>query len=96
MPDHSAGFRENKDLGKTRITDTIRVSSAAIQCSSHFGTYWQYETWIFSDDPRQRNRQVVHGTSSVPGEYGWEMKTKIIHQHITNNLMRKYGVDDVP
>jgi len=53
------------------------------------------ETWIFSDDPRQRNVQVIHGTPSEVGcgqpDYRSVTKAKIVHAHIAKNLFEKYG-----
>jgi len=57
---------ENLNLGKTRITDTIRVSSAGIAYQeTEWGVpYYQYETFIFSDNPKFRTRMFIWGTSS--------------------------------
>lgn len=78
------------DLGKTIVTDKIRVSSAAIFMSAHFGKYTQYETWIFSDDPKQKNHQIIHGTS--PGYELFEIYVKEaikVHDYISGNLLKK-------
>jgi hypothetical protein len=56
---------ENKNLGITRITDLIRVSTAAIAYENNwFGSYYQYETFIFSSDPKFKTRMFIWGTSS--------------------------------
>lgn len=76
------------DLGKIKINDLVRVSSAAIFLSANFGDYTQYETWIFSKDNKQKTRQVIHGTN-----FGhklntfFEAKTKKIHKYISDNLV---------
>jgi hypothetical protein len=86
---------KNLDLGKTRITDKIRVSSSAIYRKEYFGDYWLVETWIFSDDPSQRSTQVIHGTPSEVGcgwpDYRSVTKARIVHAHIVRNLIEKYG-----
>lgn len=50
----------NIDLGKTQITESIRVSSAAIFYDEWFGKRYQIETWIFSDDKRLKSRMFLH------------------------------------
>lgn len=82
----------NKDLGHTVITDKIRVSSAAIKSfSPHTGEYYQYETFIFSDDERQKTRQVIHGTSDNNNDEYLTALTKKIHRRIADNLKENYG-----
>ena len=85
----------NIDLGKTQITDKIRVSSAAIFRNVHFGDYWLIETWVFSADPRQRNRQIIHGSAGTsegrPPTKGHCEKAKKVHGHISANLLKKFG-----
>jgi len=80
------------DLGKTQITDKIRVSTAAIFREEYFGKYWLIETWIFSDDLRQRSRQIIHGSSSgdTPSPRLCD-KAKEVHQHISYNLHQKFA-----
>lgn len=54
----------NIDLGKTQLNEKMRVSSAAIFYeNSFFGDYYQYETWIFSDNPLYKSRMFIWGTS---------------------------------
>jgi hypothetical protein len=78
---------KSHDLGKTQITDKIRVSSAALYYQADFGDYYQYETWIFSDDIRQRSKQVIHGTSLYTSK-NLEDKTKKVHKYISDNLLK--------
>ena len=85
---------KNRDLGKSQITEKIRVSTAAIFRDDLPCPYWLVETWIFSDDKRQRSHQIVHGTPSafndfIPGSI--INKAKIVHRTITNNLRVKHG-----
>lgn len=89
----------NIDLAKTQITASIRVSTAAIWREEHFGKYFIVETWIFSDDPRQKSRQIIHGTPSEfsvsqalqaaqePPEFRTAQK---VHRQIANNLKAIY------
>lgn len=82
---------KNQDLGKTQITDKIRVSSAAIYYNEWEGERYQYETWIFSSDERQKSTQAIHGSSFIfDGEMDENMveKTKEIHTHISNNMLK--------
>jgi len=86
---------KNVDLGKTQITDKIRVSSAALHHEEYHGSYWLIETWIFSDDPAQENVQVIHGTpSSMHGEkppYERDCATaRRIHAQMVAGLRRKH------
>lgn len=79
---------QSYNLGKTRITDQIRISSAAIhyEAAGVCGDdYFQYETFIFSDDPRQRTRHVIHGTA-YSKSVTLEEKTKKAHAQICANL----------
>jgi hypothetical protein len=79
------------DLGKTKITDSIRVSSAAILYDENwFGDYYQYETWIFSDDPKIKSRMFIWGTSS--GGKLWDKlveRTKTGHRRISKIMLNK-------
>ena len=76
----------NVDLGKTKITDKIRVSSAAIFYDMGHFVYYPFETWIFSDGPAQRSRQVIHGTHHSISERMIH-KTKKVHDYIAKNLL---------
>lgn len=80
----------NIDLGKTKITDKIRVSSAAIFYESWFGNYYQLETFIFSDDKEhQRTRQIIHFTTYTEIPEKQIDKVKKIHRYISDNLLNK-------
>jgi len=83
-------YSQNYDLGKTQITDNVRVSSAALW-REEFGGYFLVETWCFSEDPRQRSFQIIHGTpagsisaNSCEVEDAWK-----IHQYVVAGLRRK-------
>lgn len=80
---------ESVDLGKTQITDKIRVSSAAILYAHEpWGPRWQVETWIFSDDRRQASRQIIHGSVSHPPEQAdpmWRRAVRV-NEAIAKNL----------
>lgn len=88
-------FIQNINLGKTQITDKIRVSTAALHREEYFGSYWLIETWIFSDDPKQKNTQIIHGSPSSmngekpPCEKICE-KARRIHAQISDSLRKKY------
>lgn len=79
----------NYDLGKTQITENIRVSSAAIFYEAEFGNYFQYETFVFSDSPKIKSRQIIHGSNCGKSE-SLENKTRKIHDYISSNLQRKF------
>jgi hypothetical protein len=94
MLDNEDDIPHNIDLGKTQITDKIRVSSAALYRKEYFGSYWLVETWIFSDDPHQQNDQIIHGTCA---DYGSKhlreslcSEARKIHGYIAGNLLRKF------
>ena len=88
-------YSNNYDLGKTQITDKIRVSTAAIFYDEWFGRRWQIETWCFSDDPgKQKTFQVIHGSigcrdpeHDIPVGHLVTSAEKI-HDYISNNLKR--------
>lgn len=79
----------NINIDKTQITEKIRVSSAAVFYNEMFGNFYQYETWIFSDDARQPSKQVIHGTYPEPSDQ-LLTKTKIIHEYISNELKERF------
>lgn len=86
---------KNIDLGKTQITDKIRVSSAAIWYESWYGSwyggYYQYETFVFSNDKEaQKSIQVIHGTYVGGTSSRLLSKTKKIHKYIADNLIQKF------
>lgn len=83
---------KNVNIGATKITDLIRVSTAAIAYDTNwFGSYYQYETFIFSDDPNLKTRMFIWGTSS-----GEELSDKYIklcetaHRRISKVMLNKY------
>lgn len=83
----------NIDLGKTKITDLVRVSSAAIYYDMGHYQYYQFETFIFSYDARIKTRQVIHGSCQ---HFNGTLadKTIKIHEYISNNLielLNKHG-----
>jgi hypothetical protein len=80
-------------LGKTQITDKIRVSSAAIFYEEWFGKYYQLETWIFSDDKeRQQSRMVIHGTTcGITITQKEKIKVQKVHKYISDNLIKKFN-----
>lgn len=80
----------NVDLGKTQITDLIRVSSAAIYYECWPFNYWQYETFIFSNDDNVKTKQVIHGTSGQDGSHKLECETKKVHKYIADNLLKHH------
>jgi hypothetical protein len=82
--------KPNLNLGKTQITDKIRVSSAAIFYENWFGVYYQYETWIFSTDPIQKSVMVIHGTCGGDIDEKMVVKTQHIHERMANNLLKKF------
>jgi hypothetical protein len=82
----------NKDLGKTQITDKIRVSSASIFYAHNEwgGVYHQYETWIFSNDPAIKSRQFIWGTSiSESTKLKWI--TENAHRRISKIMNLKFS-----
>lgn len=80
----------NVDIGKTRITDKIRVSSAIIFYEIGTMYYFQYETWVFSDDDRQKSRQFIHGTSLFKTDK-LAAKTITFHRRATQILLHKFN-----
>lgn len=80
----------NIDLGKTKITDKVRVSSAAVFYEFWAGDYYQLETWVFSGDKSvQQSKQVIHGTcgSEIPDSL--IEKTKTFHRRASKLLIKK-------
>ena len=81
----------NVDLGKTQITDKIRVSSAAIFYQELFGNFYQLETFIFSDDKRLKTRMFIHLTTAgeeIPEKYK-ELVARF-HRRISKILLSQY------
>ena len=89
--------RKNIYIMHTKITPDIRVSTAGIWYYpegnwSPYGRF-QYETWCFSNNSKQKSFQVIHGSSEEISKY-LLMKAIKIHRHIVNNLKRKYNPND--
>lgn len=84
---------KNIDLGKTQITEQVRVSSAAIFYESpFFGDYYQFETFIFSEDKCvQKSRQIIHGTTWNMNQNFLLERTKKVHTYVSNNLKIKFN-----
>jgi len=91
--------RKSLCLSHDNITPSIRVSTAAVPSSHYHGHYWQIETWIFSDDSRQKNVQRIHGTTYSNGrdefDYNYNLKlccrAERAHEYIVENLKSLYG-----
>lgn len=85
---------KNTNLNSSVINGKIRVSTAIIYYDSvnayYPYPYLQYETYIFSDDKRQKTKQIIHGTSGKNGSIFLEKKSKKIHKHISNNLKKRF------
>ncbi len=69
-------YTKGVNLGSDVITKKIRVSTAKFP-STLYDFVW--ETWIFSDDERQKSRQLWHKT---------EQEAIKVHNYIVNNLER--------
>lgn len=83
-------MNENIDLGKTQITDKIRVSSAAIFYDEVFGRRYQIETFIFSDDPKISTQQIIHGDCYPFNPLSrYVLNCQKVHEYISNNLKQK-------
>lgn len=83
---------KTQDLGKTQISDNIRVSSAAIFYEAWFGNYFQVETWIFSENPLIKSKQIIHGTCNEYLNYKLVAKCEKVHDYISNNLIAKLAL----
>jgi hypothetical protein len=84
----------NQQLASTLVTPHICVSSAAIRRDDWWGKWWLVETWIFSDDPRQRDRQIIHnkgmsGGGDAPPERLCDTARKV-HEYVVDGLRRKF------
>jgi hypothetical protein len=80
----------NIDLGKTRITDKVRVSSAAIFYEFWAGDYYQLETWVFSEDKAvQKSKQIIHGTCGITIPEKLIEQTKTFHRRASKLLTKK-------
>ena len=91
------GGPQSHQLAHCAVTKRIRVSTAAIYREDRLGMYWQVETWIFSNDARQKSRQVVHGTFGGLNGPSGEFVAKALraHRHISNNMIQLFGKDNI-
>jgi len=81
------------------ITDEIRVSTAAIYREEIFydglHKYWLIETWCFSNDPKQKSFQVIHGTPGfLYDQIRW--KARKVHGYIVENLRKNHDRKNSP
>lgn len=74
---------ESKSLKHTIISMSplVRVSTAKLARQDIYGNWWLIETWIFSDDPEQFNRQIIHKT---------DREALKVHDLIVHGLRFKY------
>jgi len=78
------------NLGHTQVTEAIRVSSAALE-REYPGHHWLVETWCFSDDPRQRSFQIIHGTTgSIEEDHPVVKICHRIHHYVVEGLRKKH------
>lgn len=85
----------NIDLAKTQITPRIRLSSAAVFYEFWAGDYFQFETWVFSEDKEaQKSKQVIHGTCSAKGSPSLKEKTLTFHRRAARMLIKKLQCED--
>ena len=82
-------IRPNIRIMQTKITPHIRISSAGIFYNEAWGPRFQYETWCFSDDPKQKSFQVIHGSDGTISQYYLKKSIKI-HRQIVSNLQEMY------
>ena len=89
----------NLNLASTHITDRIRISTGLAPSSANGHPFTYVETWIFSDDPRVKSKQRIHGTvgeivnegmfyRECPSLY---LKALIWHCKVARALQVKYG-----
>jgi len=70
-------YSKGKNLASDIITSKIRVSTAMFP--GYYGN--GFETWIFSDDERQKSRQIWHKS---------QRQALLVHGYISKNLRQKY------
>jgi len=89
-----AGTMGSQNLAHDQITPEVRVSTAAIHypCDAAWGERWQIETVVFSDDPRQRFLQIIHGSVSRLPAPRMEAKALRVHGHVARNLREKLAL----
>ena len=78
---------ESRSLAHTRITPKIRVSTAALPREDYWGNWMLIETWIFSDDPRQRSTQIIHKS---------EPQALRAHAVVVRGLRNKFKEEALP
>lgn len=82
--------KPNIRIMHTQITPDIRVSTAGIYYNEWFGERFQYETWCFSKDPKQKSFQVIHGSCSRVDNFYLKKSIKI-HRYIAKNLFTRHN-----
>ena len=82
--------KSNIRIIHTQITPTIRVSTAGIFYEEMWGPRFQYETWCFSDDPKQKTFQVIHGSCREIDQHYLKKSIKV-HKYISDNLIRRHN-----
>ena len=87
------GVRPNMRIRQTQITPLIRVSTAGIFYEEYWGNRFQYETWCFSNDPKQRSFQVIHGSYCGISPVFIKRSLKI-HKYISDGLLRRHVHDE--
>ena len=83
------GRPEGFNLASERFSPPVRVSTAAVPGCHSYGYYLQYETWIFSEDPRFRSRQWIWGTSPIPSEGKLKKRALRGHRLITRIVSKR-------
>ena len=83
--------KPNIRIIQTQITNEIRVSTAGIFYGDYGGRY-QYETFVLSGDSKQKSFQVIHGSSGYIS-FPLLKKSIKIHRHISDNLKRRFKVE---
>lgn len=84
----------NFNIDSTIITPKVRVSTAAIHYSDRgYGSRYQIETFIFSDDPGQKTIQRIHG--DIFGEFNPDYPiiaySMTFHRRVSRLLNKKYN-----
>jgi len=82
--------KPNIRIIQTQITPEIRMSTAGIFYNEQWGERFQYETWCFSDDPKQRSFQVIHGSCGWLDQHYLKKSIKI-HRYISSNLKKRHN-----
>lgn len=82
--------KPNIKIMQTQITPEIRVSTAGIFYNEQWGERFQYETWCFSDNPKQKSFQVIHGSSGWVNFHYLTESIKV-HRYIADNLTKRHN-----